>query len=436
MIFKFNFDPKPLRALNFYKSILLIALCCFTLITLPPESYPAGSTLKTNFDFGRRGLSGLIEEEDLKDEFDFSKYRIKFSQEVDKKFSYYVAHQLYIKDFDNFESLDNTSNSCGIGAGFLLYTCDKYSLSLRPDLKFKYKRYQDNSRQDYDQIKFKLPITVKRESDWTIKLTGGINSYEYLNLNRDEFRTSSKIDAKKEFLDNRLLVGAFYKFLHVDRERMEDRIERVCGGTFRVKLDHSLIFIRELELGIAKGLKNTIEEEEREDTYDYKFLRWCAKTKYDISEKMGGYTKYTDLNKDYVDFNHDFDGFIVDNSITYKIWKTKKDSSRLKAGYSHKQIGYPYVSSLNLYKDSIGAEGRYTRRGDWKGSLGFETRFYRYPHKKTKDKIYYIATASIEKYLMKRSLLVGFVYRYTFKNYLHKIDITEDLYKIHATYRF
>lgn len=77
-----------------------------------------------------------------------------------------------------------------------------------------------------------------------------------------------------------------------------------------------------------------------------------------------------------------------------------------------------------------------TKKGDWKAWLGEDTKFYRFDSNRLNDKIYYTAIFGCEKFFLKKDLSLGFEYLYTFKNYLHKTDITEDLFRIRANYKF
>jgi hypothetical protein len=312
---------------------------------------------------------------------------------------------------------------------------DGFSFTLRPDFDYKAKRYPNKTSQDYNQIRCDLPVILKQESDWTIEVITGINSYEYLNAVKDEFKTKCGIDVKKQFLDGAFDVEAFYTYRYVHREKIADRIERLCGGSAKAKLECPLV--KRVEMGLTEGSDNTKTEEEREDSYDYKFLNWYAKAEYGFAAgAVDGFTRYTRLNRVYADFNHDFNGYTLNNSLSYKFFEQGASSSKLKLEYFHKQIRFPYVSSLHLYNNNIVSEMVFTRKDDWKASSAFETRFYKFPFRRTNDKIYYIVKFYAEKRLLKKDLTAGFEYKYTYKNFLHKSAITESAYKLNVTLKF
>jgi len=186
-----------------------------------------------------------------------------------------------------------------------------------------------------------------------------------------------------------------------------------------------------------RGKDNTITYEEREDFYDFKYVNWYLKTTHSISDRVKTSVKYTDLTRNYADFNHNYDGFMLENDWNARIFETKDSKLDFKFNYRHKQFRYPYVSNpFAFHNNNITPEMEFEKKDDWKTFLGSEIKFYDYPAKSTNDKIYYIAKVGIEKYLLEKSLVVGFDYKYTFKNYLHKLDVIEDIFRIHATYKW
>jgi len=268
-----------------------------------------------------------------------------------------------------------------------------------------------------------------------VKVAGGMNSYHYPHAPKDQLKSNAKIDVAKKFLDERLEVSAYYRFQYVSRQKIADRFERICGVSSDMKLD--LPVITGVEAGLEEGMNNTIIYEEREDSYDYKYFEWFAKTRYRLLEKVKGVLKYTGLTRDYADFNHNYDGFAVENGVDARIFEINKTAFDLRLIYLHKQYRYPYVSNpFSFHNDAIYTDAELAKKDDWKVNLGYDTRFYQYPARRTNDKIYYIVRLGLEKHLFKKSLTAGFEYKYTFKNYFHKYYITENLFRIRATAKF
>lgn len=406
-----------------------------TFLLLAHQAFATGGDLNTYFEFGRKGSSGLVEEEDLTDEFNYSKYDIKIAQDLSKQTSYSLRYQYYIKDFDTLQNLDNTFNLVSLGFDQVVYSKDKFSIKIAPDFDFKEKLYKNANTSNYDQIKADLPITFKQENDWWVKLTGGINSYHYPKAPKDQLKLNAKLEVSKDFFDDKLNILAFYKFQYIDRQKLEDRKETTYGASADMKLDQP--FIKSIEAGVEKGMDNTIIYEEREDSYDYKFLNWFLKTKHVFGEKIKTSVKYGNMSRVYADFKDNFNGFAVENPWDVKVFETKDSTLNVRLTYLHKQFRYPYVSNpFAFHNDSVFSEMEFIKKDNWRVIGGADVRFYNYPAKRTNDKIYYIEKIAIEKYFLKKDLVLGFEYKNTYKNFLHKLAIIEDVFRFRATYKF
>jgi hypothetical protein len=136
------------------------------------------------------------------------------------------------------------------------------------------------------------------------------------------------------------------------------------------------------------------------------------------------------MSRNYADFNHDYGGFMIDNNWDFEIFDVKGTSCDLKFDYRHKQFRYPYVANpYDFHQNFVASEVQLSKRDDWKLIAADEIRFYNFPAKHSNDKIYYILRVSAEKFLFKKSVTAGFDYRYVFKNFLHKLDITENVFR-------
>jgi hypothetical protein len=284
-------------------------------------------------------------------------------------------------------------------------------------------------------MKLDLPLTLKEESSWRLALSGGINYYDYAHAPQDELKLNSKVEVSKKFFEENLELSSFYKFQWIGRQEISNRLERTYGGAMEVKVESP--FFRRLSAGFEQGMDNTKIYEEREDSHDFKFLRWHIRTDFMFFDKLKASVKYTDITRNYADFDHSHNGFLFENDWALRAFERKDYDLDLKFGYLHKQFRYPYVANpYDFHFNGISPEAELKKKDDWKVAIGSDVKFYDSPAKNTNDKIYYIAKASIEKWLLKKTFLVAFDYRYTFKNYLHKLDITEDVFRLRANYKF
>lgn len=386
------------------------------------------SSLDNYYEFGRRGAQAMVEEEDLSDEFDYYKYNVKFSQKYRNLASYYIRYQYYNKSYDNLENLSNSFNTAVFGMDTMIYSADDFSIKAGPDFELKRKTYKESANNDYNQYKIDLPITFKREDDWQVKVSGGINSYLYSNFPKNQFKINSRIDGYKKFLDENIKAGGFYKIQYIDRQKIADRFERTFGAS--LDMITGLPFFRSIEGGFEYGMDNTIIYEEREDSHDYKYLDWFIKTKFHVTEKIRAYVKYSDYTRSYADFNHNFNGFLIENGWDAKVFEINDYSMDMNLKYMHKQFRYPYVSSpFSFHNNNIVPEMEIRKKGDWKAIIGSDFKFYDYPAKRYNDKIYYVFKTGVEKYLFNKSFVASFDYKYVYKNFFHRMTITENVFR-------
>lgn len=412
-------------------------LLLLSFLTLTPPLFAAENMLESSYEFGRREASGQVDEEDLVDEFDYSKYVAKATTKIDPKNSYYAKYQYYYKGYDTTVNLNNTYQAAGFGTDNIIYSRDGFSAKIGPDFQYKNKSYKNSpNNQSYDQIMFDIPFILKKEKDWTLKLTGGMNSYIYSYLPKNELRTNGKVDFSKKFMDEALTLSGFYKFQYVSRENRSDRYERNIGGSADVEFESP--FIKGIEGGITHGMDNTkVAYDEREDSFDYNSVTWYGKMKAALFDIMKDTVKYSHYRRNYDDFKDNFDGNMVENTWSMRVLEKKDLTADLKVTYLYKQFRFVYVANpFSYYSNFITPELEFAKKDDWKAWMLEETKFYRFTARRGNDKIYYIAKLGCEKYFLKRDLSLGFEYRYTFKNFLHKSDIIENAFRIKANYRF
>lgn len=398
-------------------------------------AYAAGSDIDTRFEFGKRGSNGLVEEEDLADEFTFSRYTAKFSQDVSPAISYYLKYQYYNKIFDTLEQLSNTFNTSRVSFDARLYARDGLLVKIGPDFEFKEKCYYETPSSNYDQIVFTLPVIIKKEGDWTVKATAGINSYHYPDAPKDQFKMNERIDVAKKLCNERLEVAAFLRYQEISRQKIDSRIERTSGASCEVAVD--MPFLKSIKAGIEEGMDNTIIFEEREDSFDFKYFTWRVATHHILSKTVRTDCVYRNITRTYADFNHNFDGFMFENNTRIRFLDSGAMIADLRCYYLHKQFRYPYASNpYSMHNNTLLPQVECARKDDWKAYLGSELKFYDFPARRTNDKRYYRLVFGVEKLLFKKAVLVAFDYLYTFKNYLHKPDIIEDQFQIRVNYAF
>lgn len=413
---------------------LIIAIPAFIFITAV-QIKASDNGIDARFEFGRRGSSGLVEEEDLKDEFNFSRYTVRADREIDKKNSYYAAYQYYTKSFDTLKNNTNNLHLAGFGTDNIIYSSGEYWSKIGPDFEYRDKHYAAADK-SFDQLIFDIPFILKKDKDWSILFAGGINSFIFDSAPKNELRTSGKIEFTKKFMDEALTLEGFIRYRYVSRENRSDRYERNLGGSGELKVGSD--FLKSISGGIEHGMDNTkIMYEEREDNYDYNFVTWYARAKVAFLNIFTDTVKYSHTRRNYDNFKDNFDGSTVENALSASIMEKGDLKAELKLEYKYKQYRFPYVSDpYSFHSHFIKPTMELLKKNDWKVWLGEDTKLYDYQANKFNNKIYYTAIFGCEKFFMKKDLVLGFEYLYTFKNFLHKIDITEDVFRIRASYKF
>lgn len=417
------------------RPIALISLIAIICPLFASSLFAADNSLDSKFEFGRRGASGVVEEEDLKDEVNYSRYTIRAIREIDRKNSYYAAYQYYTRSFDTIKNNTNSLNMAGLGTDNIIYSSDNYSAKIGPDFEYRNKHYADPSK-SFDQLIFDLPFLLKKEKDWSVLLVGTINSFIFDNAPKNELRTSGKIEFTKKFMDEALTAAAFCRYRYVSRENKSDRIERNLGGS--AELEFESPFLRSITGGLEHGMDNTkIMYEEREDNYDYNFVTWYIRVKATLFNIFKDSIKYSHMRRNYDNFTDNFDGNVIENSLSAKIYDNKDVTAEIFLDYKYKQFRFVYVSNpFSYHSHFVKPTVELTKKNDWKVWLGEDTKFYKYDANRQNDKIYYTAIFGFDKFFLKKDLALGFEYIYTFKNFLHKLDITEDIFRIRAHYKF
>jgi len=397
--------------------------------------FAADNNLDAKFEFGRRGASGVVEEEDLKDEFNFSRYTIRAIRQINPKNSYYATYEYYTRRFDTLKNNTNSLNMAGLGTDNIIYSSGNYSAKIGPDFEYRDKHYADADK-SFDQIIFDIPFSFKKEKDWSVFLVGAINSFIFDSAPKNEFRTSGRIEFAKKFMDEALTANAFCRYRYVSRENKSDRIERNIGGSVELKFESP--FLKSITGGLEHGMDNTkIMYEEREDNYDYNFVTWYIRTKAMILNMFKENIKYSHMRRNYYNFNDNFNGNVIENTLSATVLDSKDLTAKVSLDYKYKQFRFLYVSNpFSYHSNFIKPTVELTKKNDWKVWLGEDTKFYRFDSNRQNDKIYYTAIFGFDKFFLKKDLTFGFEYLYTFKNFLHKTDITEDLFRISANYKF
>ncbi|MEA3369201.1 MAG: hypothetical protein U9Q24_02455 [Candidatus Ratteibacteria bacterium] len=390
--------------------------------------------IEISSEYGRRSTASLIEEEDLDLDYRYAKGYFNFRKELDKHFGYKLGCKVSDKDYEIDESRDNQLKT-------FFWTADWFWLkeptSIRWRLKNDYRerRYEHSPQNEYNQIKSRLNLTLKDKDCWQMSFEGGLNDYDYLQgNNKDELESYIRIKGQKYFLDKFLTAKAGYKLRHRERTSRADREEDVIKGGFDLKPD--LDFIKLIRFQIENGAGNTIDIEEREDSHDYDYRRWYVLNKFKLSGWINLSLRYEDLKKDYLTYNHDYRGSLVENNWRFDLIKDKIRVVALNLGLSRKEMDYPDAPSLtfNRNRGSIGLSWR--RKKTWGIKCRLDLSRYNFLNKKGKNKDICAALVNLEKKFCNQAVILNLRLRQVFKDYVQKADVEYTTCRLSLKYVF
>ena len=390
--------------------------------------------IEISSEYGRRSTANLIEEEDIDLDYRYVRGYFNFRQELGKYFGYKAGCKISEKDYEADESRDNQLKTFFWAADWFWF---KEPVSIRWRMKNDYKarRYEHNPQNEYNRIKSKLNLTLKDEDCWQASFEGGCSDYDYLQgNNKDELESYIRIKGQKYLLDKFLTARAGYKLRHRKRTARPNREEDVRKGGFDLKPD--LNFVKLIRFQIENGAGNTVDIEDREDSYDYDYRRWYILNKFKLGARINSSLRYEDLKKDYLTYNHDYRGSLVESNWRFDLIKDKIKVVALNLGFSRKEMNYPDAPGLtfNRNRGSIGLNWR--KKKVWGINCGFDLSRYNFLNKKDKNKDIYAVTVSLEKKFCRETIILNLRLRQVFKDYAQKSDVKYPTGRLNLKYVF
>lgn len=407
-------------------------LNCFVafLFLLTPSLARADDFVASGYsEAGKRSTAEDYEEEDTDDDYTFRNFHLKLHEELARALSYDISSFIYNKDYQSKDSLDNTTRISRTVLSFHQEPSPGESLDTRLDFKLKYreKRYRNTSQREreYDQLVFTPSLTFKKKDLYTVKFLSGINNFDYLaKSGKDEFKVLAGLEGDRYFLKKRLMATASYN--------METTKDNLKGG-FDYIFD--LPWLYKMAVRAGWGERDTKEEEERDDDYDYRYSQYYTRTEHRLSPELKTDLRYQYFQKDYLEAPLDHHGFYIRTGCRYELVDNKSSRSCLDLEAGHKAVDYSLKASHNYKKETAELKLTCERKKGWKASAAWQGNFYHYNDEANDKKRYYLNLAG-EKLFLGGDLALSLELKYRYTDYEQKGDTEEGALRLAFRYKF
>jgi hypothetical protein len=373
--------------------LIFVATCILFFLSL---SFADDFTLTGYFEAGKKTQAEDFEEEDDDREYIYQNYHVKLRHRVSIRSRYELGSFIYNKDYKSRDSLDNISKIFFARGSHYLNKHKEESLKLDIKLRYKEKRFRNTPSSEYNQIMFLPKLTYERKNSYSVYVSTGINNFDYINTDStDQLKFSSKLGVKRYLFEKNLLLLSSYKFettVHKRADRHKDKSDFMFGSDFIC--DTPLIY--KITARALFGQKDTKDDDERDEDFDYKYRQFYVKTEHRVKPHIKTDLKYQFFKKDYVTADLDHSGFYVRNRWKYILFDDPQQLLSFQFAGKHKEVQYAITSDSDFKKETLELQGTYRRKKDWITSASLQGNLYDYQDS-TRDKNRYYARISFEK---------------------------------------
>jgi hypothetical protein len=399
---------------------------------------------------GKRSTAEDYEEEDTDDDYTYHKHHLKFGQEVSNRLSYDISSFIYDKDYNSRDSLDNISRIFKTNWSYYIREpghkpnritgpaeplLNQESLELDFKLNYKEKRYKNTPGSEYNQLKIAPTLRFKKNDVYTVDLTTGIDNYYYLEADqKDQLKSFTKLEIDRYFLDKKLMFPLSYRIEQLKQENVD---RKSAKQQTQAGLDYlfSIPWIHKISTRIGWGQRDTKDDEERDDDFDYEYWRYAASSGHRINHKLKTGLSCQYVKKDYLNTDLDHRGFYIQNTWDYEVLDDDKQRLGFDFGLMHKDVKYKLKSGNDYRKETAEAGLSYKRKKNWQASIGLEENIYDFDVKDNDKKRTYILLSG-EKLFLDGDLILSLDLKYRYTDYKQKDDKEQEAARIGFKYRF
>ncbi|MDD5450131.1 MAG: hypothetical protein PHO42_06025 [Candidatus Omnitrophica bacterium] len=378
--------------------------------------------LSTTFETGERSVTDSLEDRDLSGNLDFNRYRLRVDGELSKLTEYTLWYERYDKNYQTLDSLDSSSDEWHFG---LDHSFLEKALKASLDAGFRQKDYKDSPSSSYDRSNAAIGLQYKDEDLWGINWAGGFINYDYTGSDRDQLKLFAKIGSWVKLFDERLKISPSYKFQKVDDDdASKDRTEQVFTVIPVYKLGLKRLETISGYYSLGQNDTKDYEDEDRDDDLRFSYVKWYLVTRHPVTERLDTSFKYGQVRRDYKNSDNDYRNWGVENKTGYKIFEDKIKKIGFSTVLEHKEADYHLADSLNYVKNVAGAEILYRQKNNWEISPSFRFKTYDYSASPSRNERQYEGRVEFIKELLNDALALNIAYKYVWKDYRDKSDVT------------
>ncbi len=419
-----------------------VALLVICSLLFPSLSLAMDFTLSGYFEAGKRSQAEDYEEEDEDREYTYQNYHLTLKHKLSDRLSYKLGSFIYNKDYKSMDSLDNISKIFNANGSYYLKKQKEKSLRLDVRLKYKEKRYRNTPSSEYNQIMFSPKLTYDKKDYYAINLRTGINNYDYVSTGRDrlvprgndQLKLFSKLGVRRYLLEKKLTLTSSYKFetaTHKRTNRQKDKNDFMFG--FDYIFDIPCIY--KITTRAKFGQRDTKDDDERDEDFDYKYRQFYLKTEHRINPELKTGIKYQFFKKNYLTADLDHSGFYIRSSWRYKRLADETQELYFNFTAKHKDVNYVLKSGSDYKKETVGIKGTYKRKKDWKTSVSLQGNFYNYEDS-TNDRNRYYTKLSFEKLFPEKDLGLSLIFKYKYTDNKQANNTDEASIRLAFEYKF
>jgi hypothetical protein len=194
-------------------------------------------------------------------------------------------------------------------------------------------------------------------------------------------------------------------------------------------------FIYKITARAQLGQRDTKDDDERDEDFDYKYRQFYVKTEHRITSKLKNDFKWQYFKKDYLTADLDHSGFYIRSNWRYEMLADEKQALYFNLTPKHKDVNYVLKSGSDYKKDSLGIKGTYKRKKNWKTSASLEGNRYDFKDS-TKDKNRYYAKLSFEKLFLQKALSLSLDFKYKYTDNRQANNTEEESVRLAFKYKF
>ncbi len=405
------------------------------ILFFPFLSFADDFALTGYFEAGKKTQAEDFEEEDDDREYIYQNYHVRLSHRVSVRSRYELGSFIYNKDYKSRDSLDNISKIFFARGSHYLNKQKEESLKLDIKLRYKEKRFRNTPSSEFNQIMFVPKLSYERKDSYSVYISTGINNFDYINRDSsDQLKFFSKLGVKRYLLEKNLLLLTSYKFettVHKRTDRHKDKSDFMFGSDYIC--DTPLIY--KVTARAQFGQKDTKDDDERDEDFDYKYRQFYVKTDHRVKTNIKTDLKYQFFKKDYVTADLDHSGFYIRNRWKYILFDDPQELLSFQFAGKHKEVQYAIKSDNDFKKEILELQGTYRRKKNWITSASLQGNMYDYQDS-TRDKNRYYVRISFEKLFPKKRLRLSLYVKYKYTDNKQRNNTEEEAVRLAFKYTF